>query len=146
MASRKQGTRSVYLAFEFDRDASRRKGFIADADKYSEFNLVDRSLPAAQHSSQWRQEAFARIQDSEVVIVLLGDNTQNAPGVKDELSLAGEAKCPVVQLMPQHENYGLVSKRGAVCLYRWPLVNAMLRDPQAFANDPANRGKRSLSR
>ena len=146
MTSRKKETRSVYLAFEFERDASRRTGFIADACKRSEFALVDRSLPAAQHSARWRQEALARIQDSHVVIVLLGQDTQNAPGVEDELSLAGQARCPVVQLMPQHQNYGLVSENGAVCLYQWTRVDAMLRDPRSFVNNPANRGKQSLSR
>ena len=33
----------------------------------------------------------------------------------DELSLAGEVRCPVVQLLPRDTNYGLVAKYGAVC-------------------------------
>ena len=78
---------------------------------------------------------------SDVVIVLLGPDTQNAPGVKDELSLAGEVGCPVVQLMPQGQNYGLVAKNGTVCKYRWKDVNQMLREPRTFATASANRGK-----
>ena len=56
---------------------------------------------APSTTNRWRQTAKERIRSSHVVIVLLGPDTHNAPGVKDELSLAGEVRCPVVQLMPQ---------------------------------------------
>ena len=98
-------------------------------------------MPSAQHDENWRQTAKERIRSSHVVIVLLGPDTQNAPGVKDELSLAGEVRCPVVQLMPQDKNYGLVAKNGAVCEYRWDTINRMLRDPKMFATAAENRGK-----
>ena len=133
--------RSVFLSFEFEKDAGRRRGFICQAEEHCEFAIIDRSLPSAQHDKRWRQEAIKGIRASEVVIVLLGPDTQNAPGVKDELSLAGEVSRPVVQLMPQRKNYGLVAKNGAVCEYSWKTINLMLRDPKAFAEAFANRGK-----
>ncbi len=130
--------RSVYLAFEFERDAHRRKAFIHQAKTLCDFELLDKSLPAAEHNSVWQRRVLPRIQASDVVIVLLGRDTHNSPGVLDELSLAGQVRCPVVQLMPQHCNYGLVSENGTVCIYRWKRINEMLRDPLAFANNPAN--------
>ena len=108
---------------------------------HCEFAIIDKSLPSAQHDERWRREARGRIGESEVVIVLLGPDTHSAPGVKDELSLAGEVRCPVVQLMPQNKDYGLAAKDGAVCEYKWKTINEMLRDPEAFADDPLNRGK-----
>ena len=139
-SSRKQ-RRSVFLSFEFEKDAERRKAFVGQASVDCEFAIVDKSLPRAQHDERWRREARERIEASDVVIVLLGPNTHNAPGVKDELSLAGEVRCPVVQLMPRNRNYGLVAKNGAVCEYRWTTINQMLKDPRAFAGNPVNRGK-----
>ena len=133
--------RSVFLSFEFERDAERRGTFIGQAKDLCEFAIRDKSLPSAQHDATWRQKAKERIGDSEVVIVLLGPDTHNAPGVKDELSLAGELRRPVVQLMPQNKNYGLVAKHGAVCENRWETINRMLRDPKAFAEATANRGE-----
>ncbi len=133
--------RSVFLSFEFQKDAGRRGAFMGQAKVDCEFALIDKSLPSAQHDEQWRREAKSRIEASAVVIVLLGPDTYNAPGVKDELSLAGEVPCPVVQLMPQDKNYGLVAKNGAICEYKWKTINRMLRDPRAFADDPVNRGK-----
>ncbi len=138
---RNKASRSVFLSFEFEKDGGRRTAFIGDAREHCEFALKDRSLPAARHDDRWRTEVRQRMSESDVVIVLLGPDTQNAPGVEDELSLAGQVKCPVVQLMPQGQNYGLVAKNRAVCKYKWRLVNEMLRDPAAFAKSPENRGK-----
>ena len=133
--------RSVFLSFEFERDAGRRRDFVGQAIRDCEFAIVDKSLPSVQHDDRWRREARERIEASDVVIVLLGPDTYNAPGVKDELSLAGEVRCPVVQLMPRKRNYGLVARNGAVCQYRWATINRMLRDPRGFADAPENRGK-----
>ena len=96
-------------------------------------------MPSAQHDEKWRQAAKERIRSSHVVIVLLGPDTHNAPGVKDELSLAGEVRCPVVQLMPQEKSYGLVAKNRAICEYKWDTINRMLQDPKTFVSAAENR-------
>ena len=134
-------TRSVFLSFEFDRDRSRQGTFIGQAKQHCDFTLEDKSLPAAVHDEKWRQAAKKRMQTSDVVIVLLGKDTHSANGVKDELSLAGEVKVPVVQLMPQEPSYGLVASNGAVCTYTWKRINEMLRNPKTYVANPANRGK-----
>lgn len=133
--------RSVFLSFEFGKDAGRRAAFFHQAGQHCEFTLTDMSLPSAEHDDEWRREVKERMKASDVVIVMLGPDTHNASGVKDELSLAGEVECPVVQLMPQGQNYGLVGKYRAVCESKWTRVNRMLRNPVAFAESSANRGK-----
>lgn len=92
--------RPVFLSFEFEKDAGRCGTFICLAREHYEFEVIDNSLPRAQHDEEWRQTAKERKGSPHVVIVLQGPDTHNAPGVKDELSLAGEVGCPVVQLMP----------------------------------------------
>ena len=136
-----KASRPVFLSFEFEKDGGRRGTFIGEGKRHCEFVLEDKSLPAAEHDDKWRRAVRERMRVSDVVIVLLGPDTHNAPGVKDELSLAGEAGCPVVQLMPQGQNYGLVAKSGAVCKYLWKDINQMLREPQKFVTTSANRGK-----
>lgn len=125
--------RSVYLAFEFDRDAHRRQAFINQAAKRCDFTLNDLSMPAAAHSERWRREASPRIRASDVVIVLLGQDMHNAPGVQDEINLARQWQRPIVQLLPQGRNYGLVPGNIPVCRYRWDRINEMLRNPGAFS-------------
>lgn len=53
--------RSVYLAFEFERDAQRRDNFIQQSIIYCDFNLEDFSLPEAVHNTSWQREARRRI-------------------------------------------------------------------------------------
>ena len=124
--------RRVYLAFEFEKDVQRRATFISQAKRHCAYQLDDLSLPAARHPAGWRLEARARITAAHVVIVLLGQDTYNAPGVRDELSLAGQARRPVVQLMPHRQNYGRASSGAPLCPYRWRVINRMLSDPEAF--------------
>jgi hypothetical protein len=120
------------MAFEFEKDAKRRDNFITQARTLCQFRIEDLSLSSAVHDSRWQQEAKKRIKKSQLLIVLLGQDTHSAPGVKDELSLAGEVGCPVVQLMPQHKNYGQVGSKISTCEFKWVRINEMLRDPKGF--------------
>lgn len=124
--------RRIYLAFEFEKDAQRRTWFIQQSLLYCEYALEDLSLPAAIHDSRWQRESRERIFQAEVLIVLLGQDTHTSQGVYDEVSLAGQARCPVVQLMPQHQQYGTISNRIPVLSYRWKSLNEMLYDPESF--------------
>ena len=124
--------RRVYFAFEFERDAQRRRTFLTQAALHCRYRIDDRSLPAAVHDASWQREARRRMLPVQVVIVLLGPDTHNAPGVLDELSLARQLAKPVVQLMPRERTYGLLTQHVPVCPYRWTHINAMLHDPQAF--------------
>ena len=139
MSTATSPSRSVYLAFEFDRDAHRREAFIAQAARDCDFTLIDRSIPDAVHNEHWRREASQRIRSSDVVIVLLGRDTQNAPGVQDELNLARQWNRPIIQLMPQGRRYGLVSDSIPVCRYRWSRINEMLRNPGVFSGNSVIR-------
>ena len=139
--TQKKEPRAVFLSFEFEKDYQRWKSFLGDGKERCKFALVDRSLPAAVHDDKWRKEVKQRMQKSDVVIVLLGQDTHNAPGVEIELSLAGEVKCPVVQLRPQGKNYGLVAGSQAVCVSKWTRINEMLRDPKAYVANRANWSK-----
>ena len=130
--------RAVFFSFEFHKDRQRWQSILGDAEKHCDFNLIDWSLPCAVHDEKWQRAVRERIRKSAVVIVLLGEDTHNARGVEDELGLAGDFKRPVVQLMPQGENYGLVAKHRAVCLYEWTRINEMLRSPKSYVANRAN--------
>ena len=133
--------RSVYLAFEYHKDRHRQKMFLNQAKEHCEFEIVDNSLPAAEHSNIWRKKAGKRIRSSGVVIVLLGPDTQNAKGVLEEMGLAGQWERPIIQLMPQKRNYGLAGESQVVCKSKWKRINEMLRDPKEYVNNPDNKGK-----
>jgi len=127
--------RRVYLAFEFERDAQRRTTFIKQSESQCRFLLEDLSLPSAVHDLHWQREAQYRIRQSHVVIIFLGEDTHTSQGVLDELSLAGQAGCPTIQLMPQGKHYGVISDQIPVLPYRWNRLNEMLRNPRAFVQN-----------
>ena len=136
--SRSRPWRSVYFAFEFEKDSSRRHTFLSQAELHSHYRIDDRSLPAAIHDASWQREAGRRMLSVQVVIVLLGPDTHNAPGVLDELSLAGQLGKPVIQLMPRGKTYGMPTRHAPVCSHRWIHINSMLEDPLAFINDKSH--------
>jgi hypothetical protein len=127
--------RRVYLAFEFERDAQRRTNFIQQSLLFCDFFLEDLSLPSSLHDSHWQREAQRRIQRIHVLIVLLGRDTHTSHGVHDEVSLAGQVRCPIVQLIPQHRQYGTISDRLPSLPYRWQRLNEMLRSPREFVRN-----------
>jgi len=79
--------RRVYFTFDYNRDASRRTDFLAQARDNCDFKVEDLSLPKAVHDSRWQREALARIRAADVVIVLLGPDIHSARGVLDKISL-----------------------------------------------------------
>ena len=67
MTTRRQATspggkqnRSVFLSFEFEKDAGRQRAFLSEAKEHCEFAIIDKSLPSAEHDDTWRREAKAR--------------------------------------------------------------------------------------
>lgn len=128
--------RRVYLAFEFEKDAILRKTFVFQAGLHCDYDLEDLSLPFALHDSLWHQEALKRIRKADIVFVLLGPDTHNAPGVHDELSLAGQSNVPIVQVMPQGKKYGLVSHRLPLLSFKWKSINELLRNPKKISHLP----------
>jgi hypothetical protein len=122
--------RKVYLAFEFDKDAHRRLQFLSQANLHCHFRLNDLSLPTAVHDSKWQHVAVSRILQSDIVLILLGPDTHNAPGVRDEISLAGQSNRPMFQLMPQKRVYGIVSKHIPSIRFKWLTLNVILTNPR----------------
>jgi hypothetical protein len=123
--------RRIYFAFDYTKDAWRRTTFLDQAETLAECEIIDVSLPRAVHDSRWQREAQSRIRSSDLVIVLLGEDTHSAPGVLDEISLAGQENRPVVQLMPKSRNYGTIGKTSRLCKYSWRYINQILDSPPA---------------
>jgi hypothetical protein len=115
----KKPVRRVYVSFEFQKDNGRWKTFVAQAELYCDYEIKDKSLPAVVHNKRWQTEAQTRINQSELVVVLLGQDTHNATGVKDEISLAGNVGCPVIQVQPQGRSHrGVIGKNIKAITYK----------------------------
>ena len=119
----------VFLSFEFDRDADLYRNFFTQASRGdSSHEIEDYSLNEAYrpHDDSWVKKARAQIKQSDIVIVVLGDDTHNAPGVEKEVTIANQLHKPIFQILPQNRTSGGVRGAGEVIPWKWKKIDAMI--------------------
>ena len=126
MNKRKVG---VFLSFEFGKDNELHRSFYAQAKHHCEYEIVDFSLNEAYHpDAQWLKKARKQITRSDIVIVVVGEDTHNAPGVEKEVMIANELKKPMFQIRPQKRMAGEVRGGGDVIRWEWKRINAKIAE------------------
>ncbi|HAG09667.1 MAG TPA: hypothetical protein DCK87_08950, partial [Desulfotomaculum sp.] len=90
----------VFVSFDFDNDKVL-KDFIIGQSKLSDspFEISDWSMKEAAPQANWEAEARARINRSDMVIVMVGPKTYKAPGVLKEVKIARFLKKPIYQII-----------------------------------------------
>ena len=119
----------VFLSFEFDRDGELYRTFFAQASRGDSFHEIeDYSLNEAYrpHDDSWVKKARSQISRSDIVIVALGDDTHNAPGVEKEVTIANQLHKPIFQILPQNRTSGKVRGAGEVIPWQWKKIDAMI--------------------
>lgn len=119
----------VFLSFEFDRDADLYRNFFTQASRGdSSHDIEDYSLNEAYrpHDDSWVKTARSQIKRSDIVIVALGDDTHNAPGVEKEVTIANQLHKPVFQIRPKNRTSGEVRGAGEMIPWDWKKIDAMI--------------------
>ena len=121
----------VFLSFEFDRDADLYRNFFAQARRGDScHDLEDYSLNEAYrpHDESWLKKAREQIDLADIVVVALGDDTHNAPGVIKEVGEANQFKKPIFQIRPQGRTSGPVPGAGDVIPWNWKKIDAKISE------------------
>jgi len=119
----------VFLSFEFGRDNELHYNFYSQAKLYSKYEIIDESLNEQYHpDAQWLNKARAQIKKSDIVIVMLGQDTHNATGVEKEVGEAHQLGKPMFQVRPQGRMHGEVRGAGEVVPWKWKRINAMIAE------------------
>ena len=84
------------------------------------------SLHEAYPNEKWKKKAKQAIAGCDVVIVLIGKDTHNAPGVRVETDMARSLKKPVIQIRPQGRPCKGLTHLGEQIAWRWKTINAKL--------------------
>ncbi|RKU10885.1 hypothetical protein C6503_19565 [Candidatus Poribacteria bacterium] len=113
----------VFFSFEFDRDKDLYGDFFAQAKSKSPHAIRDYSLNKVHPPDDWKEKAEAHIRRSKVVIVVVGQDTHNAPGVDEEVKIAKRLGTPIFQLQPQKQNYGGLNGAGEIIPWKWDKIN-----------------------
>ena len=115
--------KKVFVSFDFENDLAL-KHFVVGQARHPEygFEIVDCSLREAAPERKWKERAMAAIKRSDVVLVIVGQNTHRAPGVLAEVKMARAAGIRVVQIIGYRRGrYAVVP--GAGRLYQWNRQN-----------------------
>ena len=117
----------VFLSFEFDKDNDLHRNFYSQAKELSKHEIIDTSLNEQYHpDAEWQKKARKHITQSDIVIVVIGDDTHNAPGVEKEVSVANQLKKPIFQIQPQQQTSGEVKDAGEVIKWKWKQIDVMI--------------------
>lgn len=108
----------VFASYDYEHDSDMKSNLIAESKKPdSPFSINDLSLQ--EKEPDWQQKARAAIERCDVVVVLLGDNTHQASGVRREIKMAKQIGKRRFQLRKQGYNPKPLEGAGDVVAWRW---------------------------
>ena len=119
-------TINIFVSFEFDKDKDLQNQFYEQAKNNTQHRIKNCSLREAYPTREWEEKARAAIRECDVVIVLIGEDTHNAPGVRTEVDLARGLGKPVFQVKPQKRPYGGLSDLDKPIPGKWKRINKKL--------------------
>ena len=121
----------VFLSFEFERDQGHYRNFRAEVDRGNScYEIEDYSLnePYKLHDNEWLKKAHEQISRSDIVIVVIGEDTHNAPGVEKEVTITNQQDKPRFQIRPKGSTGGAVDGAGDEIPWKWERINAKISE------------------
>ena len=118
----------IFVSFEFDKDNNLKNQFFTQAKELSPHRVESSSLSQAYPTEEWVSKARSAIRDCDVVVVLVGQDTHNAPGVETEIDIARQLRKPIFQIVPRGRTYTGVPGLDKPILWRWKAINRKLAE------------------
>ncbi len=110
----------VFVSFDYGTDLDLKEDLIAQAKRQdSPFSVTDVSLQERKPEQEWLTKARKAIEGCEVFVVILGENTHNAPGVLKEIAIAAGMNKRRFQLMPQGKKWQPMKGAGEMIVWTW---------------------------
>ena len=85
---------------------------------------LTKSTPPAD----WRAEAEKRIDQCNIVITVVGQDTHTASGVEEEKKIAKRLGKKRFQIQPQKQNYGGINEAGEIIPWEWDKIDAKINE------------------
>ena len=119
-------TLDIFASFEFDKDKDLSNNFFEQSKLLSPHRVRNFSLKEDYPDVEWKRRARSAIAECDLVIVLVGQDTHNAPGVKIEVDMARGMGKPVFQVIPQGRPYTGLSYVDDRIRWKWPRINTKI--------------------
>ena len=108
----------VFISYDYDHDAQLKDTLIGQSKlPDSPFSINDMSLKQA--TSEWQQKARAAIEACEIFVVLLGEHTHQAKGVRREVKMAKQIGRKRFQLRKRGQCPKPIEGTGEVVVWKW---------------------------
>ena len=108
----------VFVSFDYDHDVQLKDTLIGQSRlPDSPFSINDMSLREA--TQEWQQKARSSIEDCDMFIVLLGEHTHQASGVRREVRMARQMGKKRFQLRKRGKSPMSIEGGGEVVAWKW---------------------------
>lgn len=116
--------KKVFVSFDFHNDSGI-KNFVMGQAKLSTSHFwgADWSMKEAAPQHKWEDEAERRIQQCDIVLVMVGKQTHKAVGVLKEVEIARKHNKPIAQIIAYPDLVNPTAVPNAGRLYRWNWEN-----------------------
>ncbi len=121
----------IFVSFEFDQDNNLKNSFFRQAREQSQHRVRNCSLNQAYPDEAWKNKARQAIRECDIVLVLVGQNTHNAPGVLVETDMARSMNKPTIQVLSakaRRSNYQGVPRLEDRIPWKWDAINQRLNE------------------
>ena len=139
-------TLKIFVSFEFDKDYDLKNNFLQQAKEHTQHRIKNSSLNEAYPTNEWKQRAEDAVRGCDVVVVLIGQDTHNAPGVRVEVGIARRLGKPIIQVRPHGRPYNGLSELGQPLSWRWKGINRQLDNIQSERASSSPRQTRTSRR
>ena len=115
----------IFVSFEFDKDNSLKNNFLRQAREQSQHRVSNCSLNQAYPDEAWKNKVKQAIRECDVVLVLVGQNTHNAPGVLVETNMGRSMKKSTIQVLStkaRRNNYKGVASLEDRSSWKWDAI------------------------
>ena len=92
---------NIFVSFEFEKDNNLKNSFYFQARQQSQHRVRNCSLNKEYPDEAWKKKARQAIQVCDVVLILVGQDTHNAPGVLLETDIARNLNKPTIQVLSE---------------------------------------------
>ncbi len=87
----------IYMSFDLEHDRDLHDRLLKQSRKRSTFAIANRS-EAGEMTDEWAERVRGRISESDEIVVICGEHTDESPRVSAELKIAQEQRKPYVLL------------------------------------------------
>lgn len=121
--------KKVFVSFDFDNDQQLKHFIIGQSKlKDSPFSIIDHSLEEEKPDDEWEFEAEKKIKSADIVVVMVGSKTHQAPGVKKEVNMANKHKKKIVQIIGYKDSKPKpIPNAGKLYKWEWNKLKELFR-------------------